>query len=100
MPAATQAFGAANVLVLATASVLLLLVMRPQLARWRLASFPYLAYLAEAEIRERMLGDSRAARVRVLSQIALGKYCRLRRAGDLILAALALLLLAAIGALV
>jgi hypothetical protein len=42
-----------------------------------------------------MQGDSRAARIRVLSQIAVGKFRQLRRAVDLSLAALALLLTAA-----
>jgi hypothetical protein len=46
-----------------------------------------------------MTGDTRAARVHVLSVIALGKFRRLRRAVDCILTALVLLALAAAGAL-
>ena len=100
LPGVTQAFGAAGVLALAAASVLLLLVVRPRLGGNDRASFPYWARLTEAEIRACMHGDSRAASIRVLSAIALRKFTHLRRAVDLILTALALLLLAAIGALV
>ncbi|MFC8201711.1 Pycsar system effector family protein [Streptomyces sp. NPDC057298] len=99
LPAATQVFGAAGVLALAAASVLLLLVVRPRIGGSDRASFPYWARLTEAEIHACMHHDIRAARIRVLSQIALGKYRRLRRAVDLILAALVLLILAALGAL-
>jgi hypothetical protein len=61
------------------------------------ASFPYWAGLDDTEILACMQGDSRAARIHVLSQIAVRKYGHLRRAVDLSLAALALLALAAAG---
>lgn len=99
LPGIAQAFGAAGVLALLTASVLLLLVVRPRLRGDDRASFPYWARLTEAEIRACLHGDTRAARIRVLSVIAVRKFTYLRRAVDLVLAALALLVLAAIGAL-
>lgn len=46
-----------------------------------------------------MNGDTRAARIRILSRIALAMFARLRRAVDCTLAALAFLALAAAGAL-
>ncbi|MFE4751225.1 Pycsar system effector family protein [Streptomyces mirabilis] len=61
------------------------------------ASFPYWARLDEDEIRACMDGDTRAARLRVLSVLAVRKFAHLRRAVDLSLAALALLALAAVG---
>ncbi|GAA2615426.1 hypothetical protein [Streptomyces sp. LARHCF252] len=45
-----------------------------------------------------MTSDTRAARIRVLSGIAVAKFSKLRRAVDCILAALAFLALAAISA--
>jgi phosphatidylserine synthase len=51
------------------------------------------------EIRTCMDGDTRAARIRVLSTIAVVKFTRLRRAVDCILTALTLLALAALSAL-
>jgi hypothetical protein len=42
-----------------------------------------------------MHGDTRAARVRILSRTAVAKFARLRRAVDCMLTALALLALAA-----
>ncbi|MFH9016569.1 Pycsar system effector family protein [Streptomyces sp. NPDC017943] len=45
-----------------------------------------------------MTSDTRPARIHALSRIALRKYRTLRRAVDCILAALALLALAALGA--
>jgi pycsar effector protein len=99
LPGVTRVFGAAGVLALAAAAVLLLLVVRPRLRGDDRASFPYWAHLDEDGIRACMAGDSRAARIQVLSVIALRKFTHLRRAVDLILTALALLLVAAIGAL-
>ncbi|MEU3341849.1 Pycsar system effector family protein [Streptomyces sp. NPDC006668] len=95
----TQAFGALAVLALGAAAVLLLLVVRPRLRGDDRASFPHWARLSEDEIRAGLQGDTRAARLRVLSRIAVGKFTQLRRAVDMSLAALALLLLAALGAL-
>ncbi|WP_245235990.1 Pycsar system effector family protein [Streptomyces durhamensis] len=74
-----------------------LLVVRPRLRGDDKASFPYWACLNEDEIRACMDGDTRAARIRVLSVLAIAKFTKLRRAVDLSLAALALLALAAAG---
>ncbi|MEU6102776.1 Pycsar system effector family protein [Streptomyces flaveolus] len=98
LPAATQAVGALAVLALGAAAVLLLLVVRPRLRGEDRASFPYWAGLNDAAILASMDGDHRAARIRVLSAIALAKFTRLRRAVDCTLTALALLALAAISA--
>ncbi|MDQ0710689.1 hypothetical protein QFZ55_000141 [Streptomyces luteogriseus] len=46
-----------------------------------------------------MTSDTRTARIRVLSGIAVGKFSKLRRAIDCTLAALALLAVAALAAL-
>ncbi|MEU9983753.1 Pycsar system effector family protein [Streptomyces sp. NPDC050856] len=99
LPLLTKVFGATAVLALAAAAGLLLLVVRPRLRGDDNASFPYWARLDEDEIRACMHGDTRAARIRVLSVLAVRKYQLLRRAVDLSLAALALLLLAAASAL-
>ncbi|MCX4411526.1 DUF5706 domain-containing protein [Streptomyces sp. NBC_01764] len=100
LPIVTQACGAAAVLALAAAAVLLLLVVRPHLRGDDRASFPYWARLDDTAIRACMQGDTRAARIRVLSRIAVSKFRQLRRAVDLSLAALVLLLLAVLGALI
>ncbi|MGW3491363.1 Pycsar system effector family protein [Streptomyces sp. NPDC001054] len=97
LPAVTRAAGVLTVLTLGAASVLLLLVVRPRLRGDDHASFPYWAKLDEDGIRSCMDGDTRAARIRVLSTLAVRKYRILRRAVDLILAALALLALGAVG---
>ncbi|MFJ6669019.1 Pycsar system effector family protein [Streptomyces sp. NPDC091383] len=94
LPTATKAIGALAVLVLGVAAVLLLLVVRPRLRGDDRASFPHWAQLDENQIRSSMEGDTRAARIRVLSVLAVRKYVHLRRAVDLSLAALALLALA------
>ncbi|MEU4878314.1 Pycsar system effector family protein [Streptomyces sp. NPDC021608] len=95
MPPAAKAFGVLAVLALGMAVVLLLLVVRPRLRGDDRGSFPYWARLTEPQIRECMGTDTRTARIRVLSQIVLTKFLRLRRAVDCTLAALALLALAA-----
>ncbi|GAA1143537.1 DUF5706 domain-containing protein [Streptomyces javensis] len=100
LPPATKVFGATAVLALAAAAVLLLLVVRPRLRGDDKASFPYWARIDEDKIHACMHGDTRAARIRVLSVLAMRKYQHLRRAVDLSLAALALLLMAAAGALI
>ncbi|MFF7975847.1 Pycsar system effector family protein [Streptomyces sp. NPDC007905] len=97
LPPMTKVFGALAVLALGAAAVLLLLVVRPRLRGDDKASFPYWARLNEDEIRACMDGDSRAARIRVLSTLAVRKFTHLRRAVDLSLAALVLLALAAAG---
>jgi hypothetical protein len=97
LPLPTKVFGAAAVLALGAATVLLLLVVRPRLSGADRASFPYWAQLDEDEIRDCMQGDPRAARIRVLSVLAVRKFRYLRRAVDLSLVALALLALAAAG---
>ncbi|MFI6530250.1 Pycsar system effector family protein [Streptomyces uncialis] len=96
LPMPTKILGGAAALALGAAAVLLLLVVRPRLAGSDRASFPYWARLDEDEIRACMTGDTRAARVRVLSVIAVRKFSRLRSAVDLLLTALALLALAAL----
>lgn len=98
LPMPTRVLGGMAVTALGAATVLLLLVVRPRLGGQDRASFPYWARLAETQIHACMHGDSRAARIRILSRIALAKFSRLRRAVDCILTALALLALAAIGA--
>ncbi|WP_030895925.1 Pycsar system effector family protein [Streptomyces sp. NRRL F-5053] len=95
LPAATTAIGALAITALGTAAVLLLLVVRPRLRGDGRASFPHWARLDEDEIRSCMEGDTRAARIRVLSTLAVRKYRGLRRAVDLSVTALALLALAA-----
>ncbi|MES5824866.1 Pycsar system effector family protein [Streptomyces sp. RG80] len=97
LPPVTKVCGALAVLALGTAAVLLLLVVRPRLGGDDKASFPYWARLNEDEIRACMDGDTRAARIRVLSNLAVRKFTHLRRAVDLSLAALILLALAAAG---
>ncbi|WP_069772192.1 Pycsar system effector family protein [Streptomyces sp. LUP30] len=97
LPLPTKVFGALAVLALGAAAVLLLLVVRPRLRGDDKASFPYWARLDEDGIRGCMDGDTRAARIRVLSTLAVRKFTHLRRAVDLSLAALALLALAATG---
>lgn len=97
LPMLTRVFGALAVLALGAAGVLLLLVVRPRLGGHDRASFPYWARLTEAEIQVCMDADARAARVRVLSGIAVAKFTQLRRAVDLTLLALVLLGLAAAG---
>ncbi|WP_331722326.1 Pycsar system effector family protein [Streptomyces canus] len=97
LPPVTKAFGALAILALGAAAVLLLLVVRPRLGGNDKASFPYWARLDEDEIRDCMDGDTRAACIRVLSNLAVGKFTHLRHAVDLSLAALVLLALAAAG---
>jgi len=99
LPAPTRALGILAVAALGTAAVLLLLVVRPRLGGHDRASFPYWARLDETEIRACMTGDTRAARIRVLSSIALRKFTQLRRAVDCTLSALALLAPAALSTL-
>jgi hypothetical protein len=97
LPPVTKVFGMLAVLTLGAAAVLLLLVVRPRLRGDDRASFPYWARLDEDEIRACMDGDTRAARIRALSTLAVRKFIHLRRAVDLSLAALVLLALAAVG---
>jgi hypothetical protein len=98
LPLLARISGSAAVLALAVAAVLLLLVVRPRLtgiggpAR---GTFPQWAALDEDEIRAVMQDDTRAARVRTLSAIAVSKFQRLALAVDVSLAAVALLLFAA-----
>ncbi|MEV6383113.1 Pycsar system effector family protein [Streptomyces sp. NPDC051773] len=95
LPLPAKVFGAAAVLAMGAAAVLLLLVVRPRLSGADRGSFPYWAQLDEDAIRDCMQGDPRGAQIRVLSSLAVRKYVHLRRAVDLILTALALLALAA-----
>ncbi|MEU2440171.1 Pycsar system effector family protein [Streptomyces rubradiris] len=94
-----QLVGGAAVLALAAAAVLLLLVVRPNLGgRGRIPQegFPCWAQMSEDELLHAMHQDTRLTRVRTLSIIAVTKFQRLARAVDVILAALALLLAAAV----
>lgn len=98
LPLPAQLVGGAAGLALAAAAVLLLLVVRPNLGGRTPApgSFPYWAQIDADTIRASMNHDTRAARIKTLSTIAVAKYVRLARAVDTILTALALLLVAAV----
>ncbi|MFC9131856.1 Pycsar system effector family protein [Streptomyces sp. NPDC057099] len=99
LPAAAQLVGGAAVLSFGASAVLLLLVVRPNLGgRGRVVreGFPCWAQLSEEGLIHAMRQDTRAIRVQALSLIAVAKFERLARAVDLILAALALLLVAAV----
>jgi len=98
LPLPAQLVGGAAGLTLAAAAVLLLLVVRPDLGGRTPApgSFPHWARLDAAAIRASMDDDTRGARIKALSTIAVAKYERLARAVDTILASLALLLVAAV----
>ncbi|MFD9042568.1 Pycsar system effector family protein [Streptomyces bottropensis] len=103
LPLPAQFAGGAAVLALAASAVLLLLVVRPNLGgRGRVVreGFPRWARMSEDDLLNAMRHDTRATRVRSLSIIAVAKFQRLALAVDVILAALALLTVAAIGALV
>ncbi|WP_424893279.1 Pycsar system effector family protein [Streptomyces sp. XH2] len=97
LPPATKVFGALAIITLGASAALLLLVVRPRLRGNDQTSFPYWASLDEHEIRACMEDDTRAARIRSLSILAMQKFTQLRRAVDLSLAALTLLALAAAG---
>ncbi|MGG8318114.1 Pycsar system effector family protein [Streptomyces lividans] len=100
LPTPVKVAGTLAVLALGTAAVLLLLVVRPNLSGDDRASFPYWARLRDDDdVRACMNSDTRAARIRVLSTIALAKFSRLRQAVNCTLAALGLLALAAVLAL-
>ncbi|MEU9943118.1 Pycsar system effector family protein [Streptomyces lavendulae] len=98
LPLPAQFVGGAAGLLLAAAAVLLLLVVRPNIGGRTPApgSFPHWAQLDAGAIRASMDSDTRSARIKALSTIAVAKYARLARAVDTILAALALLLVAAV----
>ncbi|MGW7513118.1 Pycsar system effector family protein [Streptomyces massasporeus] len=99
LPRPAQLVGGCAVLTLAVSAVLLLLIVRPNLGgRGRVVreGFPRWAELSEEDLLNAMGQDTRVIRVRALSLIALAKFERLARAVDIILAALALLLVAAI----
>ncbi|MFF7558244.1 Pycsar system effector family protein [Streptomyces olivaceus] len=97
LPVVAKVFGALAASALGTAAMLLLLVVRPRLGGDDRASFPYWARLTDDEIRSCMESDTRAARIRVLSVLAVHKFTYLRHAVDLSRAAVALLALAAAG---
>lgn len=99
LPLPAQIVGGAAVLALAAAAVLLLLVVRPNLGgRGRVIreGFPRWAQLSEDALVQAMRQDTRLTRVRSLSILAVTKFRLLARAVDVILAALALLLAAAV----
>ncbi|MEE1931444.1 Pycsar system effector family protein [Streptomyces sp. TRM 70351] len=101
LPLVTKSAGGLAVLALATAAVLLLLVVRPCLTapggRPAPGTFPHWAHLEETELQEAMGQDHRLTRVKALSILAVRKFRRLALAVDLTLTALALLALAAAG---
>lgn len=102
LPLPAQLAGGAAVFALAAAAVMLLLVVRPNLGgkgRSVREGFPRWAQLSDEALLTAMCEDTRITRVKVQSLIAVAKFERLARAVDTILAALALLALAAIGAL-
>lgn len=102
LPLFTQAVGGLAALALAAAAVLLLLVVRPCLTvpgRVAAGTFPQWARMEETVLQELMAEDTRPARIKALSILAVRKYQRLARAVDVILTALILLAVAAIGAL-
>ncbi|MEW2623644.1 Pycsar system effector family protein [Streptomyces sp. NPDC048106] len=99
LPLPAQVAGGAAVLALVASAVLLLLVVRPNLGgRGRVIreGFPSWAQLSEDDLLDTMRQDTRLTRVRSLSILAVAKFERLTRAVDLILAALALLLVTAV----
>ncbi|MER5973297.1 Pycsar system effector family protein [Streptomyces sp. NPDC002055] len=99
LPLPAQIVGGAAVLTLTAAAALLLRVVRPNLGgRGRVVrdGFPRWAQLSEEALLQAMRADTRAARVKALSTIAVAKFERLARAVDTILASLALLLVAAV----
>ncbi|MFD5483605.1 Pycsar system effector family protein [Streptomyces hawaiiensis] len=102
LPLFTKATGGLAVLALAVAAVLLLLAVRPNLGGSRVVreGLPCWAQMGESELQELMGEDTRPARVKALSLLAVGKFQRLALAVDVILAALGLLTLAATGVLV
>ncbi|MFE3587793.1 Pycsar system effector family protein [Streptomyces niveus] len=78
----------------------ILLVVRPDLGggnRTVQEGFPRWARTEESVPRQAMTKDTRIARVKALSGIAVGKFQLLTRAVDIIRAALALLVPAAVG---
>lgn len=99
LPLPAQLTGGTAVLALATAAALLLLVVRPNLGgdgRVVREGFPCWAQMDENALLTAMRQDTRATRIKSLSTIAAAKFHRLARAVDIILAALALLLVAAV----
>ncbi|MFD3920211.1 Pycsar system effector family protein [Streptomyces sp. NPDC058595] len=100
LPLVTQVVGGVAVAFLALAAWLLLLVVRPNLGggnRTVREGFPCWARMEESALRRAMTEDTRIARVKALSGIAVRKFQLLTRAVDIIRAALALLALATAG---
>ncbi|WPO76283.1 Pycsar system effector family protein [Streptomyces sp. KN37] len=99
LPLPAQIAGGAAGLALATAAVLLLLVVRPNLGgkgRVIREGFPLWAQLSEEDLLRAMRQDTRLGRVKALSVISVTKFERVTYAVDFVLAALALLALAAV----
>jgi hypothetical protein len=99
LPAATEVFGGLAVLALGTAVALLLLDDRLRLRRAGWASVPQWSRLDERKIQACLGQDARAARIRVLSVLVVGKCTRLRHAVNCTLPSLSFLALAALGTL-
>lgn len=75
---------------------LLLRAVRPNMSGAAVAGFPLWATLTAEEIRTRLADDQRGQDIANLSRIARAKFRRLQRAVDLVQAAGALLILAAL----
>lgn len=96
LPLLVLLVGGAAVLMLATASGVLLWAVRPNLGGPRSVGFPRWATLAPEQVTADLSGDDRAEHIAALSRIAVRKFTHLRRAVDLICAAGVLLLVAAV----
>lgn len=96
LPAVVLVVGGAGVGLLATAAVVLLRVVRPNLGGDRPVGFPLWATLTAEEVRAELRTDRRAQHIATLSRIAVAKFTRLRRAVDLVCAGGVLLLVAAL----
>lgn len=96
LPVAAIVAGGLGVALLVGAAGLLLRAARPNLSGQAVAGFPLWATLTGEEIRTRLADDQRGQDIVNLARIALAKFTRLQRAVDLVQAAGALLILAAL----
>lgn len=96
LPVAALVVGGMGVALLVTAAGLLLRAVRPNLSGAAVAGFPLWATLTAEDIRTRLAADQRGADIVNLSRIAVAKFGGLRRAVDLVQAAGALLIIAAV----
>ncbi|MEU0528071.1 Pycsar system effector family protein [Streptomyces niveus] len=96
LPLPALVVGGLGVALLVAAAALLLRAVRPNLSGQAVAGFPLWATLTGEQIRTRLADDRRGADIANLARIALAKFTRLQRAVDLVQAAGALLILAAL----